>query len=467
MGTVLLQTSHSTDMKSIKKSVFWIYYVIFFAVLNESIFNVATPTIAKQFALNTAGVSWVVTIFFIIFGLGTVIYGKLADIYSIKTLITIGIVMYSIGSLAGFVLHSWFLAVIVARAIQGAGGSALPALVFIIVARFFTQQERGKMFGIITSTVSFAIGIGPVLGGYIAGSWNWMYLFLMPLPILISIPFFRRFLPDEPRRPGKLDVRGALWLAVAVSSLILFTIESQWIYAVVTGIALVLFILRILRVKEPFVAPALFKNTRYRNALVIGFLIFGTVMSAMFVTPLMLSKIYQLDTQEIGLVMFPGAFSAVIFGRVAGQMTVKRGSHFVVYLGLLLLAGSLILVSGSIGGWVWFIAVYLVTLYVGFSFVQTALTESVTEVLDKDQIGVGMGLYNMVSIVAGAIVTALVAKVMTQKIFVFRMNPFLSDTYAFPYGNLILMLSIVVMVSALLYFLSFGKRISQTEDEAV
>lgn len=467
MKTTLHQESPPANMANIRKSVFWIYYVIFFAVLNESIFNVATPSIAQQFALSASGVSWVVTTFFIIFGLGTVIYGKLADIYSIKSLITIGIVMYGLGSLAGFALHSWFLAVIVARAIQGAGGSAIPALVFIMVARFFTQEERGKMFGIITSTVSFAIGIGPVLGGYIAGSLSWMYLFLMPLPILVSIPFFRRFLPDEQRKPGKLDGWGAVWLGVTVAAMILFTTESQWTYAVVMVAALILFILRIRRAREPFVEPSLFQNARYRNALLIGFLIFGTVMSAMFVTPLMLSKIYHLDTQQIGLVMFPGAFSAVVFGRVAGKMTVKRGSHFVVYLGLLLLAVSLVLVSASIGGWVWSIAAYLIILYVGFSFVQTALTESVTEVLDIDQIGVGMGLYNMVSIVSGAIVTALVAKVMAQKLFAFHMNPFLSDARAFLYGNLILTLSVVVMVSALLYFLSFGRRVSRVDHEAL
>src|SRR5579875_1906331 len=145
------------DFSDIRKSSLWIYYVIFFAVLNESVFNVSTPSIAKQFHLTAAGVSWVVTIFFIVFGMGTVLFGKLSDIYSVKKLITIGIITYSFGSLLGFALQFWYPAVILARAIQGAGGSAIPALVFVMVARFFTPEERGKMFGHITSVVSFAI----------------------------------------------------------------------------------------------------------------------------------------------------------------------------------------------------------------------------------------------------------------------------------------------------------------------
>jgi DHA2 family metal-tetracycline-proton antiporter-like MFS transporter len=182
MKTVESNFKHTSDTSGIKKCVPWIYYVIFFSVLNESVFTVSIPNIAKQFELEASGVSWVVTIFFIVFGMGMVIFGKLSDMYSIKKLITIGIALYSFGSILGFVLQSWYPGVILSRAIQGAGGSAIPALVFVMVARFFTAEERGKLFGIITSTVSFAIGIGPVLGGYIAGSFHWAYLFLVPLP---------------------------------------------------------------------------------------------------------------------------------------------------------------------------------------------------------------------------------------------------------------------------------------------
>lgn len=461
------KTKPNTESSNIKKSVLWIYYVIFFAVLNESVFNVSTPSIAKQFELEASGVSWVVTIFFIVFGMGMVIFGKLSDMYSIKKLITIGIILYCVGSIAGFILQFWYPAIILARAIQGAGGSAIPALVFVMVARFFTVEERGKMFGIITSIASFAIGIGPVLGGYIAGSFHWAYLFLVPLPVFLAIPFFRKFLPEEQRRAGKLDIVGAILLGIVVSTLILFTTEAHWLYLLVSFIALILFIVQIRRAKEPFVDPALFSNPLYRSGLIIGFLIFGTVMSVMFVIPLMLNKMYALNTEEIGLIMFPGAISAVIFGKVAGNMTVKRGSHFVVYSGLTLVALSLLLQSSSIGLWVWYIGVALIMMYIGFSFVQTALTESVTQILPTHQIGVGMGLFNMTSTISGAVVTALVAKMMEQELLAFPFHPAISDSHAYLYGNLILMLSFVVVTSAILYFVSFGKKATQTANEPI
>lgn len=458
MNPVESNAKPAADTTEIKKSVPWIYYVIFFAVLNESVFNVSTPNIARQFELDASGVSWVVTIFFIVFGMGMVIFGKLSDMFSIKKLITIGIVLYSLGSVLGFVFQSWYPAVILARAIQGAGGSAIPALVFVMVARFFTVEERGKLFGVITSTASFAVGIGPVLGGYVAASFHWAYLFLVPLPILAAIPFFRKFLPNEERRAGNLDIVGAALLGIVVTMLVLFTTEANWVYLLIALLSLIVFIMHIRRAKEPFVDPALFTNPLYRNALIIGFLIFGTVMSMMFVIPLMLNEMYNLNTENIGLIMFPGAISAVIFGKVAGNMTVKRGSHFVVYVGLALIALSLLLQSSSIGFWVWYIGAALIMMYIGLSFVQTALTESVTHILPGHQVGVGMGFFNMSMTISGSVVTAVVAKAMEQELLAFPLHPLISDSQAYLYGNLILILGFVVVASALLYFSSFGKK---------
>ncbi|WP_373231584.1 MFS transporter [Cohnella sp.] len=467
MKTVESNTKPVSDTSDIKKSVPWIYFVLFFAVLNESVFNVSTPSIAKQFELDASGVSWVVTIFFIFIGMGMVIFGKLSDMYSIKKLITIGIILYSLGSILGFVLQSWYPAVILARALQGIGCAAIPALVFVMVARFFTAEERGKMFGIITSTVSFAIGIGPVLGGYIAGSFHWAYLFLVPLPVLVAIPFFQKLLPKEQRRAGKLDIVGAALLGIVVTMLVLFTTEARWLYLLAAILALVLFIVQIRRVKEPFVDPALFSNSLYRTGVIISFLIFGSVISMLFVIPLMLSNIYGLNTESIGLLMFPGAFSAVIFGRVAGNMTVKRGSHFVVYMGLTLLALSFLLQSSSIGLWVWYIGAALVLMYIGFSFVQTALTESITQILPAHQIGVGMGFFNMAATLAGAVVTALVAKAIENELFAFPFHPFIEDSRAYLYGNLILIIGLVISACVLLYFISFGKKAPQPVNEPI
>ncbi len=193
MNVVESQTKSVEDNSEIKKSVLWIYFVIFFAVLNESVFNVSTPSIAKQFGLDASGVSWVVTIFFIVFGMGMVIFGKLSDMYSIKKLITIGISLYAFGSILGFVCQSWYPAVILSRAIQGAGGSAIPALIFVMVARFFTVKERGRMFGIITSPFHSQLGLVQFLAAILLDRSIGPFCFLFRYPSSSLFLFFKSF----------------------------------------------------------------------------------------------------------------------------------------------------------------------------------------------------------------------------------------------------------------------------------
>jgi DHA2 family metal-tetracycline-proton antiporter-like MFS transporter len=178
-----------------RKFSFLMVYVVFFGVLNETVFNVSTPKIAEQFQLLPSEVSWVLTTFIIAFGLGQIVFGKLADIYDLRRLIAIGIVMYASASFIGFLFQAFYPLVIFGRAVQGAGASALPALTMVIVARYFTQEQRGKLFGLFTSTASFAVGVGPVVGGFVSAYLHWSFLFLIPLFTLASLPMFMNIFP--------------------------------------------------------------------------------------------------------------------------------------------------------------------------------------------------------------------------------------------------------------------------------
>ncbi|MGA2642881.1 MAG: MFS transporter, partial [Spirochaetia bacterium] len=212
------------------KALPWIIYLVFFAVLNETVFNVSTPALSRQFGLSPTGVSWVMTAFIVFFAMGSVIYGRLSDIFSLKRLIVIGVCIYAGGSAAGFAVQSSYPGVIVARAVQGAGASAIPALIMVLVARFFPAEDRGKVFGTITSVVAFAAGVGPVIGGFVSGALGWPFLFIIPLFTLISIPFFSRLLPTEGRREGGVDIPGALLVAAGITALIFFLSFSAWYY---------------------------------------------------------------------------------------------------------------------------------------------------------------------------------------------------------------------------------------------
>ncbi|MZQ84245.1 MFS transporter [Paenibacillus sp. 5J-6] len=450
-----------------KKAVPWIIFLIFFAVLNETVFNVSTPEIAKQYGITPTGVSWVLTTFIIFFGIGSVIYGRLSDIFSLKKLIVAGILIYSVGSALGFVLQAWYPAVIFARAVQGAGASAIPALVMVVVARYFSPTDRGKVFGLLTSTVSFAIAVGPVVGGFVSSSLHWTYLFIIPLFTLISIPFFNKILPEEKRKAGSVDILGAALVAFSVAGIIVYLSFPHWYYLAASLALFIWFITHIRKANDPFIEPSLFRNKLLRGGLIVGFLVFCTVMGIMFVIPLMLAKVNDLNTSTIGLILFPGAMCAVIFGTIGGNLADKKGNNFVVFIGLGLLVISLVAIAFMVGHSPWFIAAALLPTYVGFSFVQTALANRVSLTLSVSETGVGMGLFNLITFISGAVGTALVAKLLDGGMMEFYKNPALNSLAAIPYSNLLIIFAAVVIISGMFYLRIFTKKASaQTSETA-
>ena len=447
-----------------KNVIPWIIYLLFFAVLNETVFNVSTPKIAEQFALSASGVGWVMTIFLVFFGIGSVIYGKLSDIYSVRRLIVAGVVLYSIGSALGFVLQSSYPLVVVARAIQGIGASALPALIFVVVARYFPASERGKIFSLLTSTVSVSIGIGPILGGLVSGSIGWAYLFLIPLLTLVAIPFLNRELPEEPRREGTVDLIGAALVALTVGTLVLYLNLSAWYYGLAFALFLVAFIWRINTASDPFINPSLFKNAKFRNGVIVGFSLFSVVIGNFFLIPLMLHEVHRLDTRQIGLILFPGAISAVFFGPIAGTLADRRGNSFVVTLGLTLLSASIALIALFLGFSPLLVGAALLLTNIGFILFQTAMMNSVSQTLSPQEAGTGMGLFNLVSIISGAVGTALVGKILDGGWLGFALLPFSPQGYT--YSNVLLVFALVVVLGGVVYLRSFRSAATQPMNPA-
>ena len=440
-----------------EKLVPWIIYLIFFAVLNETVFNVSTPKIALQFQLSPAGVSWVMTLFMILFGIGSVVFGRLSDLYSLKRLIVTGILIYNAGSVMGFAFQSSYPLVLLSRAIQGMGASAIPALIFTVVARYFPAEERGRIFGSLTSTVSLAIGLGPVVGGWVSESLHWADLFLIPLLILVSIPFFNRELPPETRREGRLDLPGAFLVAATVGTLVLELNFASFPYLAALALSGTALFLWLRKAADPFIPLDLFKNARFRDGVLVGLLLFSVVLGVLFLVPLMLNDLHHLGTRAIGLVLFPGAMSSVFFGPWGGRTADRKGNPFVVVLGLSLLVSGMVLMTLGLPFSFYLVGACLVLVYVGFSLFQTALINSVSQTLTPEETGIGMGVFNLIGIISGALGTAIVGKMLAGKWMDFPVLAFLGPRGR-GYSNILLAFSLLVVLGGFIYMRRYGKK---------
>ena len=428
-------------------------FCIFFNVLNGTMFNVAIPSIAEQFQLLPSQVSWVVTGYIILFAIGSVTYGKLADSYPVKNLITIGLLLFNLGSLIGF-LSNWYPMLIAARLIQASGAGAVPALAMLIATRYFPANSRGRVLGVVASTVAFGSGIGPILGGFITGTFHWRFLFLFSLISFVAVFLFRKWLPaEETKEVSKFDIAGAVLLGGGISFLLLsFTQSNTW-YFPVSIVLLATFIIHIRKVKNPLIQPALFRIAAYRNGLIAGFLAVGTVFGMMLMIPLMLHEVNGLDSKQIGYIMFPGAISAALFGMVSGRMADKIGSIPIVGAGLGLLLLGYFLLSTFVGWNAWIIALILIICYTGFSSIQSSLANTISNTLPVDQTGVGMGLYNLVFFISGAFGSSIVGKLLDYSTMGFTLNPLNQNSSV--YSNIFVMFIAVVLSAGIVYIYTF------------
>lgn len=452
----------SVSESSKKKIIQALCTILLFSVMNATMFNVALPVIAIDFQLLPSQVGWVVTGYIIVYALGSLTFGKLSDIYPMKKLLTIGLILFAIGSLIGTLSTAYWM-VLAARLIQSAGASSIPALAMLIPTRYFPVHERGKVLGVIASMIAFASGIGPIVAGFITGTLHWKFLFLISLGSLITLPIFRKHLPDDQLSGKKFDIIGGVLFGGSIALILISITNFSW-WILLTGLLLFgLFLMRQNRVPNPFIQAEIFSIRTYRNTLVVSFISGMTVFGTMIILPLMLTHVNLLSPNWIGLVLFPGAMSAAIMGRVGGKLVDKIGGIRVATISLWLLALGTFLFSTFSGYVAVIIALCLMVVSVGQSFGQSSLATLVSTSLPKELIGVGMGIYSMINFMSGAFSGALITKILDFPTAGMALNPFSIGGQGVIYSNVFLGLFLLIVVNLLILYSSMRINSLQTD----
>lgn len=440
---------------------------LIFSVMNGTMFNVALPEIAQEFHLMPSQVSWIMTGYMVVYAIGSVVFGKLADQYRLKDLLTYGLLIFAVGSIAGMLASEYWM-IILGRIMQASGASVLPATAMIIPIRYFAPEQRGRALG--TSAVGLALGnaFGPVVAGLMASFGSWRMLFLISLLPLFTLPFFRKYLDDEKGSPGSIDFLGGGLLASTVALFLLSITESSGLLFAGGIVLLAMFIVRIRTAEHPFIQPSLFRNRSFSVGLFIAFLSTALSFSVMFMTPQFLSALNQLSAGTIGFVLFPAAIASALLGRKGGLLADERGNFFVVSLAAFSMLVCFSLLSTFVGISPIAIAVILILSNVGQTFMQIALSNTLSRTLVKEQTGVGMGLFSMLNFISGAVAMSLIGKALDNQTATMKLNP-LANPAAAVYSNIFLLLAILIMVVWMLYRLQFraSKTLVHTDEPSM
>ncbi|MEW9673994.1 MFS transporter [Ammoniphilus sp. 3BR4] len=171
-----------------------------------------------------------------------------------------------------------------------------------------------------------------------------------------------------------------------------------------------------------------------------------------------------MDSAAIGMIMFPGAMSAAVFGTVSGRLADRVGSIPIVKLGLGLLLVGYFGLSVFAGSPSWIIAVVLVICYLGFSTIQSSLANSVSHTLAREQIGVGMGIYNLFFFMAGAFRSTIAGKILDDSGAGARLNPWAFFEEGAVNSNLYLVFLAIILISLAVFSFTFPTQRKQQDE---
>ncbi|MBH5319603.1 MFS transporter [Paenibacillus sp. GSMTC-2017] len=435
-------------------------FTLILSMMSALMFTVVLPDISKEFNLSIAQVSWFSSAYSLIYAIGTVTYGKLADRFKLKNLLTFGLLMFALGSIVGLVSQTFELALL-GRCLQSLGAAAIPATAMLIPIRFFTPERRGSALGM--SAVGLALGsaLGPVMSFFILSFAHWRWLFAVPVLIVLTIPFYRKYLGDDGEKTtGKFDWIGGGLLGAAIALLLMSVTNLSWSFMIGGILSLLLFIVRIRLAADPFVQPALFRNSKYTLALPITFILNGMGIALSFVTPLLLSSVQKLPASWIGFVLVPAAVATAFLGRKGGKIADSKGNSFLFYMSSGLLVLSFILLSTFTGSSPLFIALFLIFGNVGQSFIHISLSNAVSRTLSKEQAGVGMGLFFMLNFISHSIATGIFSKVVAMGSNT-SWNPVNSQSSGFVFSNIFFIIAGLQIVTLVFYYYQFGRAKSK------
>ena len=431
-------------------------FTLCLSAMSGLMFNFVLPDMREEFSLSTAQVSWVTSSYSLLYGIGTVLYGKLTERYQLKNLLSFGLLLFAAGSLVGLVSQAFWM-VLAARCLQAIGAAAIPAAATLIPIRYFPPERRGAAMATAFIGLSIGSALGPVVSSLVAGFAHWRWLFSIPLLILITLPFYRKYLKDEdPQVPGSFDLLGGGLLAVAITCLLLGITNGIWWLPLAGLLVAVLFIVRIHRASVPFVSPVLFRNQEYSVRLVIMFLFSGAAFALHFLSPLLLAEIHALPPGWIGFVMVPAAAASALLGKTGGKLADAKGNTYLFLTAMIMLVACFVLLSTFSAISAVAVALFLILGNVGQTFGMIALSNSVSLSLAKEQAGIGMGLMQMLNFISAGIASGVYGTMLDIRSGV-SWNPLYAYAEGQVYSNIYFVLAGLLLAMLMFYSLRFGK----------
>ena len=376
---------------------------IFMLLLDVTIVVVAQPAVQSGLHASFSDVQWVLDAYALTLASLLLTSGVLADRYGRKRLFSIGLTIFTLGSLlCGVAVNPLML--IISRSAQGVGGAIMFATSLALLANSFRGKDRGVAFGVWGAVMGISTALGPVLGGVITTNWDWRGIFLVNVPIGVIALAVTMWRVEESRspRPEPPDWAGFALLTAGLVTLVYGLIragETTWSDAGVIGclaagtVLLVAFVLAERIVAHPMVDLSMMRTPTFTGGSVAAFTMNGSLFSVLLFLVLYLQDVLGYSAQAAGLRLAIISLAQLVTAVIAGRVSERVPARWLIGPGLLLVGVGLIVMAGLSGAssWTHLVPGFIVS-GLGAGLVNPPLASTAIGVVPPHQAGMASGV---------------------------------------------------------------------------
>jgi len=303
---------------------------------------IAIPTISKEFSMAASEVGWIPTAYLLAAAMFLVPFGKIADLYGRKKIFLAGMLVYTVASLLLAFSNSGLM-FILARALQGVGGSMTAGTSIAMLISVYEPKERGFVLGITISAVYIGLSLGPVIGGFLVNAFGWRSIFLVNVPLgLIVILLTLILLKGQEwafSDGKKFDIWGSfiycLMLPLFIYGFSVITTGKGVFFAAAGFAALIMFVKWELRSENPVLDLRLFKhNLTFRYSSLATLINYSAASATTYLLSLYLQYIKAIGPKEAGLILMSQPVVQAIFSPMAGKLSDKVEPRIIASIGM-------------------------------------------------------------------------------------------------------------------------------------
>ena len=411
------------------------------AFVDESVVNVALPTIESDLHTTLAAMQWVINAYTLCMSALLLIGGAAADQFGRRRMFLIGVSLFALASLASGLAPDVGV-LIGARSVQGVGAALLVPCSLALIGAAFDEKERGAAIGIWSGASAIAAGAAPLLGGWLVDHASWRVIFLInPLLAIPTLWITVRRVPEsrDPDAPPGIDWRGALLAIAGLGTLVYGLIASSgrgWtdtrvITALAVGATLLVgFVLVEHREREPMMPLGLFRSRVFSGINLLTLLLYGAIGGAFFFLPFLLIQARGYSATAAGAAYLPFTLILGVLSRWSGGLVDRFGARGPLIIGPTVTAlGFLLLAAG--GGVYWTVLTAMVVVGLGMAVTVAPLTTAVLNAVPAHRTGVASGINNAVASVGSLLMIAVLGSV-ALGLFNHSLDRHVADTEASP-----------------------------------